>query len=172
MTSSLILNDLGGDFKEILDLNSDLNLNLNYLEKYKDTTMFYIKHNVSSKEYEMHKHVYELNIVNTPKIIYYDKANKIMILEKIDNLSISDCYGENHKKIDEDVFCKIRGMIKALYEHNIIYPDITGYNFIEYGDAIWIIDFEHAYFRNKVNKPNLFVNRFLKGANKWNPAFK
>jgi tRNA A-37 threonylcarbamoyl transferase component Bud32 len=58
-----------------------------------------------------------------------------------------------------------------LAENNIEYPDITGYNFIEHDNKIWIIDFEHSSFINKTMK-DPFVNKFIGGSNKWNPEFK
>ena len=141
-------------------------------------TMFYIKRNVSEHEFKMHKYVYDLNIVDIPKIIYYDEEERLLILERIDNLSIADCYGDKPKNVDEDLFWKVREIIKKLYDHNIVYPDITGYNFIEYGDKLWIIDFEHSYFKHdKTNKQKnkthfSFLQRFLRGVNRLNPHFK
>ena len=131
----------------------------------------YVKLNVLEHEYNMHKHVYDLHIVNTPKIISYDKKTKTMVMEKIDNMNLSDMYGENDSDIDEYYFDEIRTIIKTLAEHNIEYPDITGYNFIEYDSKIWIIDFEHSTIFKKHIKDS-FVNKFIKGTNKWNPDFK
>ena len=57
---------------------------------------------------------------------------------------------------------------------NIIYPDITGYNFIEHDNKIWIIDFEHSFFRTK-DKENVnekFVKKFIQNPLEWNPYFK
>jgi tRNA A-37 threonylcarbamoyl transferase component Bud32 len=130
----------------------------------------YIKHNVPLHEYTMHKYVYDLNIVNTPEIINYDTEKRILTMRKINNMNISDMYGENASNVDEDIFDKIRTIIKILAENNIEYPDITGYNFIEYNDKIWIIDFEHAKISKKIE--NKFINKFIRGLNKWNPDFK
>jgi tRNA A-37 threonylcarbamoyl transferase component Bud32 len=131
----------------------------------------YIKQNVKEHEYKMHKLVYELKIVNTPKIISYDKTTKTMVMEKIDNMNLSDMYGEDDNIIDEYYFDEIRTIIKKLAENNIEYPDITGYNFIEHDNKIWIIDFEHSsIFKKSMKDP--FVNKFIAGLNKWNPEFK
>lgn len=130
----------------------------------------YIKHNVPLHEYTMHKYVYDLNIVNIPEIISYDAEKRILTMRKIKNMNISDMYGENASNVDEDIFDKIRTIIKILAENNIEYPDITGYNFIEYNDKIWIIDFEHAKISKKIE--NKFINKFIRGLNKWNPEFK
>ena len=131
----------------------------------------YTKLNVKEHEYKMHTHVYNLHIVNTPKIVSYDKKTQTMIMEKIDNMNLSDMYGENDTDIDEYYFDEIRTIIKTLAENNIAYPDITGYNFIEYDNKIWIIDFEHASIFKKVIK-DPFIDKFINGINKWNPEFK
>ena len=93
-----------------------------------------------------------------------------MTLANINNMNISDWYGDSEKNIAPELFDKIRQIIKTLYDNNIIYPDITGYNFIECDNKLWILDFEHSYF--KVNKKTQFVEKFIKGLNKWNPEFK
>ena len=108
----------------------------------------FTKNNVSLQEYQLQQHVYNLNIVNVPKIIIYDKNTKVMVMEKIENDNISNIYGELSKDITDEIFDKIRSIVNKLYQNNIIYPDITGYNFIEYGNKIWIIDFEHALYKN------------------------
>ena len=135
------------------------------------STKVYTKQNVKEHEYKMHKHVYDLNIVNTPKIISYDKKKQVMVMEKIDNMNLSDMFGEEDHMIDEYYFDEIRTIIKTLAENNIEYPDITGYNFIEFDKKIWIIDFEHSSIFKKIMK-DPFVNKFITGANKWNPEFK
>ena len=126
-----------------------------------------MKPNVSEEEYEMQKYVYNLNIVNTPKILNYE--NNIMTMQKIPEDNISNNYGEEAEKVPKELFEKIRKIIKLLDDNNIIYPDITGYNFIEYDNKVWIIDFEHAYFKNKDN--DNFVKMFLDGSNMWNDDF-
>ena len=94
-----------------------------------------------------------------------------MVMEKKDSLNLSDMHGENASDLDEYYFDEIRTIIKTLAEHNIEYPDITGYNFIEYEGKIWIIDFEHSsIFKKKMKDP--FVDKFINGLNKWNPIFR
>ena len=134
-------------------------------------TKTYTKINVKEHEYNMHKHIYDLHIVNTPKIISYDKETETMVMEKVDNMNLSDMYGEEDTDIDEYYFDEIRTIIKTLADNNIEYPDITGYNFIEFDNKIWIIDFEHSKFFTTVMK-DPFVSKFIRGVNKWNPEFK
>ena len=130
----------------------------------------YIKNNVMKHEYTMHQYVYNLNIVNTPKIISYNETSKTMTMERINNMCISDMYGEEATDVDEPVFDEVRKIIKCLYSNNIEYPDITGYNFIEYDKKMWIIDFEHASISNHITNP--FIKEFIGGINIWNPEFK
>ena len=132
--------------------------------------LYYIKKEVSLKEYEMHKHVYSLGIVNVPKILAYDRDTKIMLMEKVNNMSISDFYGEIESDITPELFKKIRKIIKTLYNNNIVYPDITGYNFIEHENRVWIIDFEHSNFKPLLRDD--FVVEFIGGLDSWNPEFK
>ena len=132
--------------------------------------LYYIKKEVSLKEYEMHKHIYSLGIVNAPKILAYDRDTKIMLMEKVNNMNISDYYGENETDITPELFKKIRKIIKTLYNNNIVYPDITGYNFIEHENRVWIIDFEHSNFKPLLKDD--FVVEFIGGLDSWNPEFK
>jgi len=138
-----------------------------------DNLPVYIKHNVGMHEYTMHKYIYELNILNVPKIISYDYHNKILTMEKVENMNISDFYGEEIYQVPSDVIQKIRVIIKRLLDNGIEYPDITGYNFIEGFGEIWIIDFEHAKFTNSnKNKNYEFIINFINGLNTWNPEFR
>ena len=134
-----------------------------------DTTEIstYTKYGVKQHEYDVHKYVYNLKLekVNVPKIISYDKEKEIMVMHKINALNLSDMFGEKSSDIDEYYFDEIRTIIKTLSDNGIEYPDITGYNFIEHDNKIWIIDFEHAHIRDT------FVNKFIQGRNKWNPRF-
>ena len=132
----------------------------------------YTKNNVSFHEYQMYKYIYDLSAnceINVPKLISYDKTSKILIMQLLPNMNVSDFYGENITFVNNNTIDKIRETIKILYEHHIVYPDITGYNFIEYDEKVWIIDFEHAHFMT--NTKNMFVERFIGGLNRWNPLF-
>jgi tRNA A-37 threonylcarbamoyl transferase component Bud32 len=135
----------------------------------------FIKHNVESHEYKMHKLVYNMGIVNIPKIYKYDKEKKILYMQKLHNMSVSDYYGENNSDIPSELFENIREIITLLHEKNIIYPDITGYNFVKYNSKLWIIDFEHANHSLSLKEDDenkIFVDKFLNGLNEWNPNFE
>ena len=111
----------------------------------------------------MQKYIYNLGIVDVPKIYSYDKKTKRMVIQRIFNMNISDFYGEESKHISKALFKKIRNIIKTLYLNNIEYVDITGYNFIEYEDKIWVIDFEHAKYIPFERTKNEFLQNFMKG---------
>ena len=134
----------------------------------------YVKENVSELEYIIHKHVYNLDIIKVPKIYDYNKETKVMKMQKINNMCISDYYGEKSSDISDELFDKIRNIIKLLYENYIEYPDITGYNFIEKDNKVWIIDFGHASFNPSIyqNTSDPFVLKFINGYNGWNPNFR
>ena len=65
-------------------------------------------------------------------------------MQKIHNMCLSDFYGEAATNISNELFNKIREIIQLLYDNCIEYPDITGYNFIEKYNKLWIIYFEQA----------------------------
>ena len=134
-----------------------------------DPLVYYTKENVSLKEYKIHTYVYDLGIVQIPKVVHYNKKTKQMIMVRVGEMSVADFYGSLAKDISAELFVRIRSIIQTLYEHNILYVDITGYNFIENGNKIWIIDFEHATYNPR--RKNEFVERFLGGSDEWNPEF-
>ncbi len=151
-----------------LSMNSISTLNAKK-EPLVDADVYYTKENVSLKEYKIHAIVYDLGIVNVPKIINYNKKTKQLKMVKVGIMNVADFYGEKAGDICAELFAKIRAIIQTLYEHNILYSDITGYNFIENDKKLWIIDFEHAIYNPK--RKNKFVERFLAGADEWNPEF-
>lgn len=134
---------------------------------------YFVKENVSLTEYKMYKYVCNLDIVNIPKIYSYDKKTKLMVTQRIPNQTVAYNYGENPDDCPEDIFHKIRETIRNLYDNDIEYPDITGYNFIEYQNKIWIIDFEHAKMMvsDSAKERDPFVEKFIYGHNGWNPKY-
>ena len=135
----------------------------------------YTKKGVGLHEYNMTNYIYNLKLLNVPKIISYDKNKKVMRMEKINGLNLSDEYGETIDLVPSNIISQVRLIIQTLKLNNIIYPDITGYNFIYSDDKVWIIDFEHAYFNfQNPNEyyPDTFVDDFINGENDWNPDFK
>ncbi len=134
---------------------------------------YFTKLNVDLHEYNMHNYIVHLNILNVPKIINYDSKTKIMQMEKISGMSVADFYGESFESVPNSIISQIRKIIQILKLNNIIYPDITGYNFILDSDNnIWIIDFEHAKFGFVQSQSDNFVDNFIEGTNGWNPEFR
>lgn len=140
----------------------------------------FVKRNVEEHEYLMHKYIYDLNIVNIPKIYDYDKKTKIMIMEDLNQLNIADMYGDDLLN-NEEMFDNIRNIILKLYENGIIYVDITGYNFVETKKGLYILDCEHAYkvcnpkkYFKETTSPNVnFLKEFLfENKNVFNPYFE
>ena len=103
-------------------------------------------------------------------------------------MCVCDLYGENFKDIPENVIKQIRDIVSYLNNIGVIYPDITGYNFIEDKQSrVWIVDFEHCFYINNYKSNELkddneddinkakhldFVNRFCyKNEMSWNPDF-
>jgi len=132
----------------------------------------YAKHNVNPSEFHIQDIIYNMNIINIPKPYRYEVNSKILIMRKIPEMSISDMYGEKFSNIPDYIIEQIRNIISTLYYHGIEYPDITGYNFIEYQNKIWIIDFEHASYNSKRYTYDPFILKFINGENDWNPNYK
>jgi len=133
----------------------------------------FTKHNVSLEEYTIHQLVYNMNIVNVPRIISYDNDKQILIMQRLGNCSYDGV------TIDRDIFDDIRDIIRTLYDHNIEYPEITGRNFIEYENKLWIVNFEHArqftpdpIIQQDTGLDDLFVKRFIsRSLYQWNPKY-
>ena len=144
------------------------------MEKYfTNPDTYYVKQNVSHKEYFMQKYVYNLKIVHMPEIIEYNEESKTMVMYKIGNHNLSYTYGENATDIPDELFDQVVKIVRNLVLHNIEYPDLTGYNFIENCDGkVGIIDFEHASIRTTKEVNNIHIQNICNGCKKWNPEFR
>ena len=135
----------------------------------------YIKENVSQHEALMYQRAGNI-LTCVPKFISYDPETHVMITEKIPQMNIADMYGENENEIELYIWEDIQDILSTLYRNGIVYPDVTGYNFIEYDNKIWIIDFEHAQYIQDIekngNKVDQFVLNFIHGQYKWNDYYK
>ena len=142
------------------------------MENYIADPNVFVKKNVNHTEYFMQKYVYQLNIVNIPEIIEYDEKGKIMVMKKVDNNNLSDIYGENATDIPDEIFDQVVKILRTLTLHNIEYPDLTGYNFIEDKDGkVWIIDFEHSRIMTSPQITNIHIQNICNGHKIWNPDF-
>ena len=149
----------------------------------------YIKENVLSREYRIYKYLDNMNLKFIPKLYEYDKEQQKLKTQKINGMSVADFYGDNFENTPTNIIEQIRNIVTDLYNIGIVYPDITGYNFIEDKNAkIWIVDFEHCFYINHNNNNHIhskeddnvedkedhldFVNRFcFNNENSWNPYF-
>ena len=143
------------------------------MENYIADPNVFVKKNVNHTEYFMQKYVYQLNIVNIPEIIEYDEKGKIMVMKKVDNNNLSDIYGENATDIPDEIFDQVVKILRTLTLHNIEYPDLTGYNFVEDNDGkVWIIDFGHSHLTTSTLINNIHIQNICNGDKTWNPDFK
>ena len=133
----------------------------------------FTKNDVTLGEYNMHNYVLHrlTRYFLVPSIVSYDRESKTLVMERISGMSIADFYGEDIATVPAHVLKKCRNIIATLWDYDIVYPDITGYNFIQDDDGfIWLIDFEHAYFFFD-GDGDPFVRAFIGGLISWNPDF-
>ena len=133
---------------------------------------YYVKRDVGHREYFMQKYIYQLNIVNVPEIIEYNDETKIMVMKKVGIHNLSDNYGDKATDIPDELFNQVVKIVRNLVLHNVEYPDLTGYNFIEDSDGkIWIIDFGHSCLMTSKQMNNIHIQTICNGYKKWNPEF-
>jgi hypothetical protein len=115
----------------------------------------FTKQNVSFHEFQMYKYIYDLskrsdihilNILHVPFIFSYNIDTQTLVTERIQNINVFDFYGDAFLSVDNNVIDKIREIVTLLYKNQIVFPDITGNNFIEHRKKLWIVDFEHSHF--------------------------
>jgi RIO-like serine/threonine protein kinase len=144
----------------------------------------YYKPNVTLHEYKMYKYLDNLEFKYIPKLYDYNKDTKVLKTQKIYGMTIADLYGENWNNIPKLITKQIRDIITRFYTMGIVYPDITGYNFIQDNKTsrIWVVDFEHCFCMNLFSREPCyndeeikhieFVKKFcFKNACCWNPNF-
>ena len=143
-----------------------------------ESNEYYIKQNVSHREYFMQQFVYKLNIVNVPQIIYYNEMTHTMTMKRVGTNNLSHIYGEEATDVPDEIFDDVAIIVRKLVLHGIEFPDLTGYNFVEDesgsggGSKIWIIDFEHAKFSPPQDITNKHIRSICNGTKRWNPDFK
>lgn len=131
----------------------------------------YIKENVSDLEIELQnigaKYGFSPNILKTEKT---GNKNRVY-MERIHGDCLANIYGDDPSNIPKWIWNDIRKIVEILYhEEGIEYIDITGYNFIEKDERIYIIDFGDAKYTD--GNINWFLKEFLDGDNTWNPDYK
>ena len=142
------------------------------MESYMTDPTVFVKKNVNHTEFFMQKYAYQLHIVNIPEIIAYDDETQTMIMKKIGNDNLSNIYGENAADVPDDIFDQVVKIVRTLVLHNIEFPDLTGYNFIEDASGkVWIIDFEHSRLMTSSQITNIHIQNICNGSKVWNPDF-
>ena len=129
----------------------------------------------------------KLMAINVPKVLKYSKEHEVMEMERLDGwMSVADMYTEDISNVPVTIIDSIRYILDILYKNDIVYVDVTGYNFMIHIDTckekikngtfdykdIYIIDFEHAYMKSPDCEEEDFLHEFLKECkNTWNPDF-
>jgi tRNA A-37 threonylcarbamoyl transferase component Bud32 len=111
-----------------------------------------------------------------PNILEYTKYpdRYEIVMELIDAPCLAAEYSDDPKKIPQRIWEEIYTILVTLYEREgIEYIDFTGYNFIEKGGKVYIIDFGDARYAatDKGEACNWFLADFLQGEYTWNPDF-
>lgn len=141
---------------------------------------FFTKKNVNPREVAIQKYIYDLNVVNTPKVVAYNPKTRVIKMENIPNLSVADYFGSKIEDVPEEIIEMIRKAVSIIYKAGVEFSDITGYNFLydDKLDSIWVIDYGNARFLEDIKSAEKgdferddFVEEFLDGLNSWNPAF-
>jgi hypothetical protein len=106
----------------------------------------------------------------------FDDQYYYIDMKNLKNECIANVYGDQPSDIDNNIWNKIRHIVKTLYEEEgIAYIDINPYNFIEINDKIFIIDFGHASYIGKTtlnDEKYWFLKHFLTDEiNTYNPDF-
>lgn len=115
----------------------------------------------------------------TPKIIktWKDNNKYYIEMENINAPSIAKKYGDKLSNVPEQFIEPMRDILRTLYEcEGIEYIDITGYNFIEKNNKIYLIDFGHAkWTTNPILPDNWFLRKFIDYSDpidEFNPDFR
>jgi tRNA A-37 threonylcarbamoyl transferase component Bud32 len=136
----------------------------------------YQKKNVEPFEAALYQYICQKQLAPVPLFIEYNPITKIMKTIKVEPMNLADMYTDDPLAIHDDIFNEIKNIVRKLFEHGIVYPDITAYNFIEDQQGkIWIIDFGHAFIRNDQTPIDDWFIRFINDKDlikSWNPNFE
>ena len=142
---------------------------------------------VFNREGTMYRYLNTLGLPFLPKFYGYDKEGCILTTQRIYGHCLADYYGDCYDDLPARIKLKIKEIITDLYKNGIVYPNITGYNFIEdINKKIWLIGFKHSFgvnnykegFENEESdimdyrEHVQFVKDFcFANENNWNPYF-
>jgi len=140
---------------------------------FKKTILFTAKRPQAKVDLEIELHQIASKYPFVPKIHKVEKfADRYEVtMDNIDNMCLADMYSDDPKEIPKRIWAQIHAILTILYEREgIEYIDITGYNFIEKDNKVYIIDFGDARY-TKPGHINWFLKEFLAGQYEWNPDF-
>jgi RIO-like serine/threonine protein kinase len=121
------------------------------------------------RELQFQQRAYELLPNHVPAII--DFNNGILTMERLEGAStIFELHGDQEEDVPDAIWDEIHRIVRILYEENIVYHDITSFNFMynPATDVVYIVDFGHC-SQEPDNYVEEFVYRHLK---LWNADFK
>lgn len=112
----------------------------------------------------------------TPKVIDFVFTEDYcdIYMARVNEMCLAHKYSDDPIDIPFKYWTEIHRIVNVLYEcEGIEYVDITPYNFIEYNDKIYIIDFGHAFYKNEKKDRNWFHKEFIEEETMyWNPDFQ
>ena len=113
-----------------------------------------------------------------PKIFSVEKGSDFYAvqMERINGMSLADLHTDDFDAVPSKDIEEVRRLLQLLLdEEDIVYLDITGYNFMKELDGdgrIFVIDFGDAKMKRDATDDDSFLIDFLSGRkNEWNPEF-
>jgi RIO-like serine/threonine protein kinase len=101
----------------------------------------------------------------------WTRGFKYIRMSKLNAMTLADFYGEEIEKIPDNVWERVKSIVRKLYMVGIEYVDVTPYNFMIDDDGeIYVIDFGHAYNVTRTSYTEKVLNE--KGFKGWNPQFR
>jgi tRNA A-37 threonylcarbamoyl transferase component Bud32 len=123
-----------------------------------------------ASKYKFAPKIYEYTVTYDSSKKYYEGK---IVMENLEEMCIADMYGENAEDLPLYIWNQMRDIVSILYyNEGIEYIDITGYNFIEKNEQVYIIDFGHAKYTKKLIPIDPFLYKFINGDNEYNPEFR
>ena len=140
----------------------------------------FVKENATAREFACQSFCFERE-VPCPRPLSFDAERGVLRMERVGGgaggaMSLSDFYGEEASGVPVEVLERCREILLALAEIGVCYPDITGYNFMQVGSELLIVDFGHATRHASMEEAldhDRFFRAFAEGRQQgWNPEFR
>lgn len=113
--------------------------------------------------------------ISVPPVFQY--IDHVMQMHRVPHMTVADMYGERWEDVPSHIRALIVVAVTTLFQCGVVYPDITGYNFIYYKRQLWMLDFGHSFEmppRTEDEQEHYtFVHAFVNDAShRWNAYFK